>query len=236
MNNKKPVIYGRLFSILMINFILASQSPRRQTLLRLVGYPFEIQIADADEDSVTDPNPAVNVVETAQLKADKIAKQTKRPFPPHTILIAADTTVALDDQMLGKPNSPAHARQMLAALRNRKHAVHTGLAMRDFASGVEVTGVHTAIVTMRNYSDAEIEAYIASGDPMDKAGAYAIQHPQVRPVTQLAGCYLGVMGLSVCHLLQLLTKFDVPRVADLTAVSTAHHQYPCPLFGQLTQK
>lgn len=225
-----------LCSTQMINFILASQSPRRQELLRLVGFPYEVQIADADEDSITDPDPAVNVVETARLKAEKIIRQIKRPFPPHTILITADTTVALDNQMLGKPDSPDHARQMLVALRNRKHLVHTGLALLDFASGKEVTGVHSAIVTMRNFSDGEIETYIASGDPMDKAGAYAIQHPQFNPVAQLDGCYLGVMGLSVCHLLQLLKQFDVPLVADLTAVSTTHQQYPCPLFNQLTQK
>ncbi len=227
---------GFLRFIQMINFILASQSPRRQALLRLVGYPFEIQIANADEDSVTDLDPAVNVVKTAQLKAEKIAGLIKRPFPPHTILIAADTTVALDSHMLGKPDSPDHAKQMLVALRNRKHTVHTGLALLDFASGKELTGVHSAIVTMRNYSDDDIEAYVGSNNPMDKAGAYAIQHPQFNPVAQLDGCYLGVMGLSICHLLQLLKQFDVPLVADLTAVAAAHQQYPCPLFNQLTQK
>ncbi|MCA9948714.1 MAG: septum formation protein Maf [Anaerolineales bacterium] len=220
----------------MISFILASQSPRRQALLGLVGFPFEVQIANANEESVTDSNPSVNVVETARLKANMIANHIKRPFPSHTILIAADTTVVLDDQMLGKPNSTYQARQMLIALRNRKHAVHTGLVLLDFSSGMEVTGVHTAYVTMRNYGDDEIEAYVASGDPMDKAGAYAIQHPQFNPVAQLDGCYLGVMGLSVCHLLHLLTHFNVPLAADLTAVSTAHQQYPCQLFNQLTRK
>jgi predicted house-cleaning NTP pyrophosphatase (Maf/HAM1 superfamily) len=84
---------------------------------------------------------------------------------------------------------------------------------------------------MRAYSDEEIAAYIATGDPLDKAGAYAIQHPQFQPVSHLEGCYLGVVGLSICHLIELLTQFGVKRVADLSAIHQAHQEYPCPIFA-----
>ncbi len=86
---------------------------------------------------------------------------------------------------------------------------------------------------MRNYSDDEITAYIATGDPMDKAGAYAIQHPIFRPVKELTGCFTGVMGLSLCHLLQRLHQFGVPMRAELAALREAHQQFPCPLLEQI---
>ncbi len=220
----------------MIRFILASQSPRRRELMRLLGYPFSIEVADADEGSVTNADPALNVVETARLKVKIVAGLQKRPFPNRTIILAADTIVALDGQMLGKPANVADAHDMLVALRGRQHAVHTGFALFDLNRHVELTGVHTATVTMRPYRDDEITTYIASGDPMDKAGAYAIQHPQFRPVADLNGCYLGVMGLSICHLLTSLKELETPQNADLTAVALAHRQYACPLLADQMQK
>ena len=122
---------------------------------------------------------------------------------------------------------------MLRALRNRPHEVHTGVVLTALPTGREVSGVNTAVVTMRNYSDAEIAAYIASGDPMDKAGAYAIQHPGFRPVARLEGCFTGVMGLSVCHLVQLFSELELMVKAEKTAVAAAHHHYPCPLFDEI---
>ncbi len=89
---------------------------------------------------------------------------------------------------------------------------------------------------MRSYSDQEIIDYIATGDPLDKAGAYAIQHPQFQPVAQLEGCFLGVMGLSICHLLQLLSQMNVPMIANMTLLNAAHQYYHCPLFDKIAQK
>jgi septum formation protein len=132
--------------------------------------------------------------------------------------------------MLNKPTDEADARRMLMAMKNRTHEVHTGYVVQDMISGKREKGVHTAVVTMRNYSQTEIEAYIATGDPMDKAGAYAIQHPVFRPVRKLEGCFLSVMGLPLCTLLNLFTRFELAVDVDLTAVYQAHHQYPCPIL------
>ncbi len=218
-----------------IHFILASQSPRRRELLQLLGYPFKVMVADVDETSVTVPNPAVNVVQTAQLKAAEIAAQlTNSHLPTNSIILAADTTVAFAGEMLNKPADEAEALQMLQRLRNKRHEVHTGMILLAPASGRMWQGTSTAVVTMRNYSDAEIEAYVATGDPLDKAGAYAIQHPQFQPVAQLDGCYCCVMGLAVCDLIVALRQFNVPEPMDLTAVSQAHLHYPCPTLTTLT--
>jgi septum formation protein len=216
----------------MIRFILASQSPRRRDLLSLCGYPFQVMVSEVDETTVDHPNPAENSLQTAQLKAQAIISRLPTAETRRAIIVAADTTVALDGQMLGKPTDAAEATNMLKALRGRDHQVHTGMALVDPVTDKEATAVHTALVTMRSYTDHEIERYIATGDPMDKAGAYAIQHPQFRPVTLLDGCYLGVMGLSVCQLLQLLGQLDVPLMADLDALAEAHDHYPCPLLSK----
>ena len=221
-----------------MHLILASQSPRRQELIQLAGFPVEVQVADVDERSVTHPDPAVNVVETAVLKAITIAQ--RHTVPQQALIVAADTTVALDQQMLGKPIDAREAFEMLAALRNRQHEVHTGMVVLDLRSGEMVKRVNTAVVTMRNYANAEIHAYIASGDPLDKAGAYGIQHPTFRPVAALSGCYTAVMGLSICELVRTLDDLGLPRRADLTAVHATHHlanqDYPCPIFNQLLDK
>lgn len=215
----------------MVEFILASQSPRRQSLIQLLDYSFLVMVADVDEASITHPVPAMNVVETAVLKATTIAQRTQEK---DKIIIAADTTVALDGQMLGKPRDGTEATSMLRALRNRDHEVHTGFVLFDLRNGRQIEGVTTAVVTMRDYSNKEITDYVASGDPMDKAGAYAIQHPLFKPVARLAGCYTAVMGLSICDLILALDKLNVPRQADLTAVYQSHQiantYYPCPIY------
>jgi MAF protein len=184
--------------------------------------------ANVDESSITEPNPAINVVKTAELKAQTIAAQIQPPTSP-TIIVAADTTVALDNKMLGKPRDAAEAKHMLLALCARTHAVHTGMVLLDMRSGKMVEEVHTAVVTMRPYTDKEIIDYIATNDPLDKAGAYAIQHCQFRPVSDLKGCYLGVMGLSICHLNQMLIKLNIVPPIDHTYLKKAHQTFPCPI-------
>lgn len=217
----------------MVAFILASQSPRRQMLVSLLGYPVSVMVADADEASVTHPDPAVNVVKTAVLKANIIAAQLQAD---DRIIIAADTTVALADQLLGKPRDAAEATWMLQSLRNRSHHVHTGFVLLDLRTGIWLKQVATAVVTMRDYSDEEIAAYVASGNPFDKAGAYAIQHPVFKPAVHLEGCYTAVMGLPVCDLILALAELNLPRQADLTAVYNAHQvagfDFPCPVYEQ----
>lgn len=225
-----------------IEFILASQSPRRRELMQLLGIPFQIMVADADEDSITIPNPAENVVQTAQLKCSLIRAQlADEMVTPKTVILAADTTVAFAGEMLNKPADETSARQMLTRLRGTQHQVHTGFVLLHPASGRQWQEVSTAVVTMRPYSDNEIDAYIATGDPFDKAGGYAIQHPQFQPVAQLQGCYCNVMGLPVCELILALRQFMGLEMAqfehlDLTAVYKAHHHYDCPFLEKLRQK
>ncbi len=212
-------------------FILASQSPRRRQLLALLGYPFEAVVSGVDEDLHLDAGPATYVLRTAQQKAEAVAKLLPAPdAAARPIIIAADTTVALDGAILGKPADADEARRMLLSLRGRTHDVHTGMCLVEAGGGREVAAVHTTAVTMRDYSAAELDAYIATGDPLDKAGAYAIQYASFSPVAALDGCYLNVVGLSLCGLILLLRDLGVPCRASRAALLAAHDGIPCPLF------
>ena len=218
----------------MTKFILASQSPRRRELLQHLNVPFTAVPAHADEDSITIADPALNVQETAVLKADTITSTWVTDDNVREILIAADTTVAFANQMLNKPTDEQDAFRMLAMMSGQEHEVHTGYVIRDLATGQEFVGVSTAVVTMRSYSDQEISDYIATGDPMDKAGAYAIQHRGFRPVARLDGCFLNVMGLPLCDLILALREFGLVVSFAETAVRNAHQQYSCPIFPTLS--
>lgn len=209
----------------MVDIILASQSPRRHELIKLLGLSVERAVADIDEEQVDIPDLTENVRMRARLKAEAIVRQQ----PMAHFILGADTTVALGDTMLNKPQDTADAVRMLMMLREKTHLVHTAMVLIEVDSGRRLTAVHSAEVTMRAYSDAEIAAYVATGDPMDKAGAYAIQAPQFKPVSALRGCYLGVMGLSVCQLETVFAKVGFATNVDRTAVLNAHLGYlPCP--------
>lgn len=201
---------------------LGSQSPRRLALVGLVGQTWHTAVADVDEDVIDDPDPVQNVLARAKLKGAVLRQQ----IGPNDVLLTADTTVAIEGTMLNKPAGPVEARQMLRQLRGRWHEVHTGMVL--YHGREVVSDVSTTAVLMRPYSDDEIEAYIATGDPLDKAGAYAIQHPIFQPVARLEGCYLGVMGLSVCRLVPLLAGLGVDVSAvDLGEMRSAHVGYVC---------
>lgn len=213
----------------MPRLILASSSPRRHFLLRYLQQPFEVQETDVDEESVTHPEPATNALQTALLKA----KAVKFPEEGTSIVIAADTIVAMNGEIFGKPANAAEAGRMLRRLRGRTHQVHTGIALVERPSGriegddsTVTTDVSTTQVTMRDYSEEAIEKYVAGGDPLDKAGAYAIQHRGFSPVARLEGCYTGVMGLPLCALCGALERLGVS--VDL-AVDMLHGDYErCP--------
>jgi MAF protein len=151
-------------------------------------------------------------------------------------ILAADTAVVLRGDILGKPSGPAEAEAMLRRLRNCAHQVYTGLAVLRPGDGAELSDVVATDVYMRDYSDAEIQTYVAGGDPMDKAGAYAIQHADFHPVQNLQGCYANVMGLPVCHLAQMLARFGFqPRHSMIDDCQQAIH-HPCPIFIQVMQE
>jgi septum formation protein len=201
-------------TLTMIHLILASASPRRRELIQQLALPFAVQVADVDEDSVTDPDPATNAVQTARLKATAVThyRQSQAAAAARGadgVIVAADTTVAIDGAMLNKPAHEDDAWRMLRLLRGRTHQVHTGLVVVNLSTGQTVQAVASVAVTMRAYSDKEIAAYIATGDPLDKAGAYAIQHPLFRPVARLDGCYTAVVGLPLCHLACALIQVGV---------------------------
>jgi septum formation protein len=208
-------------------------SPRRRQLLGLLPYAYSIVVPVVDEDLHLDKDPAEYARRTARQKAEAVAGSLGRQKSEPGIIIAADTTVALGPTIMTKPGDANEAREMLTALRARTHFVHTGLCILDPNSGQEIDSVQTSLVTMRDYSPAEIEAYVASGDPFDKAGGYAIQDSVFRPVSRLEGCYLGVMGLSVCDLIRQLGALDVPVQFDREALEAAHQGFRCPVLNPI---
>ncbi|MEW6093255.1 MAG: Maf family protein, partial [Chloroflexota bacterium] len=209
--------------------VLASNSPRRHELLSLGGWDFLVHPADVDESLHPGEAPRTYVLRLAEEKARACAESSR---PGETIL-AADTAVTIDGEILGKPVSAAEAVEMLRRLRGRRHQVCTGIAVLDTATSNLVTDLCVTDVPMRAYSEEEIQAYAASGDPLDKAGAYAIQHARFRPVEALAGCYASVMGLPLCHLRRGLRTLDILPKTDLAAECQAALQYECPIFSRV---
>ncbi|MHB1130929.1 MAG: Maf family protein [Chloroflexota bacterium] len=181
------------------HLVLASASPRRREILGALGLPFVVRAADVDETPTAGESPAATVCRLAVAKARAVTLEPEERF-----VIAADTMVVLEGEVLGKPADPAEATTMLCRLRARPHEVISGVAVLDHAGGRLAADALTTRVWMRDYADAEIAAYVASGEPFDKAGAYAIQDPVFRPVARLEGCYLNVVGLPLCLLLSLL--------------------------------
>jgi MAF protein len=208
--------------------LLASLSPRRRRLIALLDLPVRFAVADVDEDSITIPDPARNVIETARLKAETIRARVDDPL---AVIVAADTTVAFQGEMLNKPADAAEARAMLRRLRGRTHQVHTGLVVWHAGTGQVIEDVATIDVPMRAYSDTDMEAYIATGDPMDKAGAYNIHHPEFRPVVAMTGCYAGVMGFPLCHLARALWRLGLPAHPAVADRCQTFIRYQCPVYA-----
>lgn len=208
--------------------ILASASPRRRQLLTLLGLSFVVKAADIDETPFPGEAPTEMVLRVAQAKAHGIPVVRR-----DEVVVAADTTVVLDGQMLGKPESRDDAVRMLRRLRNRSHLVYTGLAVWHPVSRCMVTELGQSVVWMRDYTDAEIADYVASGDPMDKAGAYAIQHPGFNPVARVGGCWLNVMGLPLCHLRRALCSFGVDVPSGVPGTCDAFNQNRCQAYSEI---
>jgi len=209
-----------------VRILLASNSPRRRQLLALGGWEFTSASSNVDESSHPAETPAAYVVRLAQEKARVSAQLAK----PGQIVIGSDTTVVIDGSMLGKPAGADEATSMLRRLRGRTHQVYTGIAALDTGTGSLLTDLCVTDVPMRAYSDDEISAYVATGDPLDKAGAYAIQHSGFQPVADMVGCYASVMGLPLCHLTRLLRQFDVQPQSDLPGECQAFLRYDCPVY------
>jgi septum formation protein len=177
---------------------LASASPRRRQLLELIGVPHVVSPGDIDETPKAGERPDHYVMRLACEKA-KVIWHTQRDLP----VLGADTTVVIDDRILGKPGSEADAVAMLTRLSGRVHAVHTGMALR-MPDGREFLGLSTTQVQFAHLTEAQMRAYWASGEPQGKAGAYAIQGLGAVLVSGITGSYTGVMGLPLYEASEML--------------------------------
>ncbi len=182
--------------------VLASASPRRRELLTLVGIPHVVDPADVDESVIDDERPDAYVERLARAKAAVVAARH-----PGSVVIAADTTVVHHGEILGKPGSVREAEAMLARLSGHTHAVYTGMAVALNAR--EASAVERVDVTFRDLSATEIAAYVATGEPMDKAGAYGIQGFGATIVERIHGDYFSVMGLGLRRVVQLMGELGV---------------------------
>ncbi|GIX47921.1 MAG: Maf-like protein [Candidatus Tectimicrobiota bacterium] len=181
--------------------ILASASPRRQALLRQLHVPFTVVAADIDEGQRPGEAPLAYALRVAQDKARHVVQRF-----PHALVLAADTIVVLDDEVLGKPPDAEAARRMLQRLSGRQHTVITALALHREAPPLALQAAVETRVRFRTLSAEEIEAYVASGEPLDKAGAYAIQGGAAAFVVALEGCYSNVVGLPLRRTAALLRQ------------------------------
>lgn len=200
---------------------LASASPRRSQLLTFAGITFERLIVPIDEDALSEQysGPLECLGEYLAREKALAALRALEKSGRRGRVLASDTTVLLDDCSLAKPRDLAEAEAMLKALRGREHVVATGVALADDDPASLVSATSATRVLMRDYSDTEIAEYVATGDPLDKAGAYSIQHPGFSPVARFSGCHLGVIGLPLCLVSALLGHWP-------EAISTHHALCP----------
>lgn len=189
-----------------MSLILASQSPRRQQLLSQMGLSFAVRVADIDETMDPALSPEDGVREISGKKACAI------PAAEDDVVIAADTIVVVDGSILGKPHTPEEAMQMLRRLSGREHRVMTGLTVKKGEHCESCTEVTT--IRFRTLSDTEIGAYVATGDPMDKAGSYGIQGLAAIFAQSIQGDYFNVMGLPLCTLCRMLRRFGVTVLGE----------------------
>ncbi len=186
--------------------ILASASPRRRELLTQAGLAFTVESADINEDRLTHESAAAYVQRLAEEKAQAVWNlRCSLDLPDDPLLVlGADTCVVSDGHILGKPANAEDARRMLQLLSGRTHAVLTGIAAAS--RGKIISDVEVTQVTFNVLKDAEIAAYVLSGEPLDKAGAYAIQGYAARWIPRIEGCYFNVVGLPIAHTITLLQQ------------------------------
>ncbi|HKM82096.1 MAG TPA: Maf family protein [Candidatus Acidoferrum sp.] len=185
-----------------MRLILASASPRRAEILRDAGVAFTVVSSAVDETPYPDEAPQALVQRLADAKADLVAARAVGP----AIVIAADTVVVLDGQVLGKPRSTEDARHMLEQLSGRTHSVHTGVSLIRLPDAGRLQFVETTLVHFSRLTAEEISKYLATEEPYDKAGAYAIQGRAGRFIPRIEGCYYNVVGLPLEHLLAALRE------------------------------
>jgi len=189
--------------------ILASASPRRRELLTQAGFLFTVRPANIPEDPLPGEDPAAYVARLARQKAQAVFDDAA---DPEVLVLGADTTVTLDDQILGKPADADDARRMLRMLSGRTHRVITGVAL--VSAGAAQVAAEATSVRFLTLSDTEIDSYIATGEPMDKAGAYAIQGRAARWIPRVEGCYFNVVGLPLALVGTMLEAAGITPPAE----------------------
>ena len=190
-----------------MQIILASQSPRRQELMGLFRLPFTVKVADVDESMDSNQTPEREVARVSRQKAAAVCREAD------DVVIAADTIVVCDGQILGKPKNEDDARRMLGMLSGKRHQVMTGLTV--LRGDKEIVCTEVTDIYFRKLSEKEIDRYVQTGEPMDKAGSYAIQGGAALFAQKITGDYFNVVGLPVCQLGQILRKL-APEIMEDT--------------------
>jgi septum formation protein len=212
-----------------VRLYLASQSPRRRELLSLLGFEFTAITTQIDEQRRPVESPADYACRLSREKARAAANLVDGD----ALFVAADTIVVDGREVLGKPADAAEARAILSRLRGRLHTVYTAVTLLDTATGQQLSELASSPVRMRPYTDNEIEAYIKTGDPFDKAGAYAIQHPDFHPAAAFEHCFANVMGLPLCHIARMLGQMGIKPPHDVPLACQSNLDYTCPVYEQI---
>lgn len=215
---------------------LASSSPRRKELLSL-GWEYTLLPLQVDESPLSNEDGVEYVKRIAKSKTFTASSQAG----VDGVIVAADTAVIDRDtsgitEIFGKPGDQGEAVEMLRSLRGHTHQVFTAISIMRTQDGTILSDLCATDVPIRNYGDEEIEAYVSSGDPMDKAGAYAIQHASFHPVERLQGCFANVMGLPLCHLARNLNHLGITPIVDVPQACQAALGYDCPVFHRILQE
>lgn len=211
--------------------VLASRSPRRRELLGLTGWQAEIQSVDIDEEEQGGDTPVEIVLRVAQAKL----AAAREAFPQAARILTADTIVADGERILGKPQDQQGAYQMLKVLGGREHQVITAVGLYDRTSDRIDTETCRTQVPMRAYDDDEIHAYVATGSPLDKAGAYGIQDVFFNPVCLdlMKGCFANVMGLPLCTLIRMTATTGLNPRVDIPEACQRYNRYNCSVYAQI---
>jgi septum formation protein len=215
----------------IINILLASGSPRRKELFALTGWSFVVQPVHLDEGQRPNEPAEVYVNRLAQEKAESATAESGGA----EIVLGADTIVLHNRHVLGKPNSAGEAERTLLDLMGKEHTVITAIFLIDRVENRLKLDYCTTSVPMREYSFREVQEYVDSGDPLDKAGAYAIQNANFSPVAveQMTGCFANVMGLPLCHLVRSMREWNIDPPKDVPRACIAHTRYDCTVYSDI---
>ena len=217
----------------MTELILASKSPRRKTLLRNLIDPFIVVNSDVDEREIPGENPDEFVMRLAKEKALKGGAGVLANSLENAFVLGADTIVVDGTEILGKPQDQMDAARILKQLRGKTHKVLSGIALYNLSTGEIQTRLVCTEVVMREYTDDEIQDYIASGDPMDKAGAYGIQNSDFNPAPDFFGCFANVMGLPLCHLAVLMKEMGIETDHRVAGRCQDSIDYQCSIYADV---